>query len=381
MRILVMGARGFVGKNLVAQLYNIKDNKARWYTLPESIEAIYEYDFDSGCELLEHFCANCTIVVHVVEVNNPQPNELYRRTCIQSAKKMTELLKKYNNFCPIITGQVSKSSELSETERILLQFAKEYNCRYVDYRFHEMFGKWCEPNTFSEVSTACYIVANNRPVHFKDSSTKLTLNYIDDVVDELIETLADRPHMKDGFGFVPFSYQHSLKEVVDLLEVMDEDRTTLKVPNVSDSFIKALYSTYLSYLPDEKVSYDLEMKKDIRGSFTEFIKTSNHGQVSVNVSKPGIIKGQHWHNNRVEKFLVVSGRGLLQQRKVGRDKNGQLYPVYNSYVSSDKMEVVEVRPGFTHNLVNLSDTEDLVTIIWGNDCFDPNHPDTYSENV
>lgn len=381
MRILIIGARGFVGKNLVAQLYNIKDNKARWYALPEPIEAIYSYDLDSGNDLLEQYCKDCTYVINVMEANNSRPDEQYNAACIQTTKSLVEMLTKHNNHCPIVTGCVSRSKELSVAEQILKQFANATGARLVCYRFNEMFGKWCEPNTFSEVCTEIYNVANNKPVQTGNTSTILELNFIDDVVDELIESLSGREHISDGFAYVPNSYRYTLWEIVVHLLNFEKERTALKVPRVSDTFIKALYSTYLSYLPDEKVSYDLDMKTDNRGSFTEFLRTNNHGQVSVNVSKPGMVKGQHWHNNRVEKFVVVSGYALLQQRRIGLDENGQPYPVLDSYVSSDKMEVIEVRPGFTHNLINLSETENLVTIIWGNDQFDPSHADTYTEIV
>lgn len=381
MKILVLGTKEYIGRNLVAQLYNIKDNKARWYLLSEPIEAIYEYNVGSVIEQLDEFCSDCTFVINLAEVHNPQSSEPQQEANQSITKDLVEALRKHQNKSTIITGLVSNSCELSETEQSLLQYTKEVGSKFLAYRFKEVFGKWCKPNTFSEVSTVCYNVANN--IHVQDSEPFIyqTLNFIDDVVDELIEALAGRYHKENGFGIVPVSYHYTLKEIVTTLFVLDAERTSLKVPRVSDSFVKALYSTYLSYLPDAKVSYELDMKKDYRGSFTEFLRTNNHGQISVNVSKPGITKGQHWHNNRVEKFLVVSGRALLQQREVGRDENGNLYPVSESYVSSDKMEVVEVRPGFTHNLINLSDTEDLVTIIWGNDCFDPYRPDTYSEKV
>ncbi len=376
-----MGAKGFVGKNLVAQLYNIKDNKARWYSLPEHIESIYECDIDTGPDALEAYCSDCSVVLFLDGSNDSKQGDQKEIVSLLMAKAMVKALKEHNKVSTIISGSVSRSKDLSDTEEVLHQYADDVGVKFFAYRFHKLFGKWCEPNTVSEVSTVCFNVANNVPFQIEDPGKVLCLNYIDDVVDELIDSIAGREHTMNGFGLVPTCYRYTLGEVEKLLQELDTARTSLKVPRVSDNFIKALYSTYLSYLPAEKVSYHLEMKKDDRGSFTEFIKTNNHGQISVNVSKPGITKGQHWHNNRVEKFLVVSGRGLLQQRKVGRDEKGQLYPVYESYVSSERMEVVEVRPGFTHNLINLSDTEDLVTIIWGNDCFDPNHPDTYSENV
>lgn len=381
MKILVLGAQGVVGKNLVAQLYNIKDNKARWYSLPEPIEAIYEYDFSKGKELLDMFCADCSFVFNLIGANNPQIEVQDMQEYVNIIKDLVDALKRHDNNSTVVTGRISEDNEISEEENILFQASKERGTKFLIYRFNEIFGKWSEPNNFSEVSKACYNVANNIPIEDKDFLKLHKLNYIDDVVDEMIDVLSEREHAKDGLGTVPTSYQYTLGEIVEMLQELDAERTGLKVPRVNDSFIKALYSTYLSYLPDEKVSYELEMKEDFRGSFTEFIRTNNHGQISVNISKPGITKGQHWHNNRVEKFLVVSGHGLLQQRKVGRDENGNLYPISESYLSNDKMEVVEVRPGYTHNLINLSDTENLVTIIWGNDCFDSNRPDTYSENV
>lgn len=381
MKILVLGAQGVVGKNLVAQLYNIKDNKARWYSLPEPIEAIYEYDLGKGKEILDIFCSDCSFVFNLVGANNPRIEVQDKQEYVNIAEDLVGALKRHGNNSTVVTGRISEDKELSEEENLLLQASKERGAKFLIYRFNEIFGKWSESNNFSEVSGVCYNVANNIPVQGIDCSKLHTLNYIDDVVDEMIDVLSEREHTKDGFGVVPATYQYTLGEVVKIVQELDAERTALKVPRVNDSFIKALYSTYLSYLPDEKVSYELEMKKDYRGSFTEFIRTNNHGQISVNVSKPGITKGQHWHNNRVEKFLVVSGHGLLQQRRIGLNEKGNPFPVSNSYVSSDKMEVVEVRPGFTHNLINLSDTDDLVTIIWGNDCFDPNRPDTYSENV
>ena len=381
MKILVLGARGFVGKNLVAQLYNIKDNKARWYLLSEPIEAIYEYDFDTDKGKLDEFCTDCSFVFNLAEVYNQRSDKSQQDVNTMISKELVGALRKHNNTSTIITGLVSNSCELSETEQSLLQYTKATGSQFLAYRFKEIFGKWCEPNTFSDVSTACYNVANDIPIQDAEPSNFRTLNFIDDVVDEMIEVLAGRYHKENGFGIVPVAYHYSLTEIVKTLFVLDAERTALRVPRVSDSFVKALYSTYLSYLPDSKVSYELDMKKDYRGSFTEFLRTNNHGQISVNVSKPSITKGQHWHNNRVEKFLVVSGHGLLQQRRIGTDENGNLYPISESYVSNEKMEVVEVRPGFTHNLINLSDTEDLVTIIWGNDCFDPYRPDTYSEKV
>lgn len=388
MKILVTGAKGFVGKNLCAQLNNIKDNRARWYNLPEPIEAVYEYDINSTPEQLEKWCKDCSFVFNLAGINRPKELKEYMKGNFDFATILLNKLKKNQNRCPVMLSSSSQAAfdnpygvSKKAGEELFFQYAKETGSKVYIYRFPNIFGKWCRPDYNSVVATFCHNISNGLPIHINDPDVMLNLVYIDDVVDELINCLSGNEYREGRFCYVPNVNKVRLGDIVELLYSYDAGRSTLQVPYVSDSFKKNLYSTFVSYLPKDKISYPLEMKYDLRGSFTEFIRTENHGQISINISKPKTTKGQHWHNNSVERFLVVSGKGLIQLRKVGVDENGIKYPVINYHVDGSKLCVIEMIPGYTHNLINLSDTEDLVTIIWGNACFDPNRPDTYFDSV
>ena len=388
MKILVTGAKGFVGKNLCSQLHNIKDQKARWYKLPEPIDAIYEYDLDSTRQQLDDWCKECDFVFNLAGVNRPKDQKEFMEANFCFASTLLDTLRKYGNKCPVMISSSSQAAlnnpygqSKKAGEELIFQYSKETGAKVLVYRFPNLFGKWCKPNYNSVVATFCDNIANGRPIQVNDPSTMLNLAYIDDVVDQLIAALSGDEYKEGKYCYIPNIYKVRLGDVADLLHSFDKGRYDLQIPCVSDGFRKALYSTFVSYLPKEKIAYPLEMKKDDRGSFSEFIRTENHGQVSINISKPGITKGQHWHHNLVERFLVVSGHGLIQLRKEGVDENGQPFPVLNYEVSGEKLEVVEMIAGYTHNLINLSDTEDMVTVIWANGCFDPNRPDTYFDPV
>ena len=388
MKILVTGAKGFVGKNLCSQLYNIKDQKARWYKLPESIEEIYEYDIDSTKEELDSWCKDCDFVFNLAGVNRPKDQKEFMEGNFGFASTLLDTLKKYHNTCPVMISSSSQAAldnpygqSKKAGEELMFQYSKETGAKVLVYRFPNLFGKWCKPNYNSVVATFCHNIANDLPIQVNDPDVELNLAYIDDVVDELIDAL-DGKESRDGkYCFVPKIYKARLGNIADLLYSFDKGRDRLQIPSINDPFHKALYSTYTSYLPNRKISYPLGMNIDNRGSFTEFIRTDGQGQISINISKPGITKGEHWHNNFVERFLVVSGRGLIQLRKEGVDENGNKYPIINFEVSAKKLEVVETIAGYTHNLINLSDTEDLVTVIWASACFNPNRPDTYYDTV
>ena len=388
MKILVTGAKGFVGKNLCSQLNNIKDNKARWYNLPEPIEAVYEYDIDSSPEQLEEWCKECTFVFNLAGINRPKNPEEFMKGNYGFATTLLNTLKKFGNTCPVMLSSSSQAAldnpygvSKKAGEDVIFQYGQETGAKVLVYRFPNLFGKWCRPNYNSVVATFCHNIANGIPIHVNDPSVMLNMVYIDDVVDSLIGCLAGREYKEGKYCYVPNVHKVRLGDIADLIYSFEKGRYDLQIPCVSDSFRKALYSTYVSYLPENKISYPLEMKCDDRGSFSEFIRTENHGQVSINISKPGITKGQHWHHNLVERFLVVSGHGLIQLRKEGLDENGKPYPVLNYEVSGEKLEVVEMIAGYTHNLINLSNTENMVTVIWANGCFDPSRPDTYFDPV
>lgn len=373
MNILIIDANSFVGENFCSQLENIANKKARWYkvnpgfTVWKCEQGIKEGELDLYCEKADF------VFILTGQVDS-----------ILSA------LKRYNNTCPVMFASssqaafdTSEGATLRNQEEQLFNYADKTGAKVLIYRFPEIFGKWNKTKSDKSVSRLCYDVANSIPRTIDNQDEIVSLVYIDDVVDELIGALTGDEFREGKYCYVPHVHKIRLGDIADLLYSFDEGRPSpnLQIPYVSDSFRKALYSTYTSYLPKEKISYPLEMKKDDRGSFTEFIHTENHGQVSINISKPGITKGQHWHHNLVERFLVVSGHGLIQLRKEGVDENGNKYPVLNYEVSGDKLEVVEMIAGYTHNLINLSDTEDMVTVIWANACFDPNRPDTYFDPV
>lgn len=381
MKILVTGAKGFVGRNLIAQLHNIQAGKAKNYKLGEDIQ-VYEYDIDSDPLELDLYCKNADFVFNLAGVNRPKETSEFMEGNFGFASTLLDTLKKHNNKCPVMISssiQALLDNPYGESKRagedLLFRYAEETGAKVLVYRFPNVFGKWCRPNYNSAVATFCNNIANDLAIQVNDPSVRMNLVYIDDVVDELIAALTNDEQREGDFCVVPTVHQITLGEIVDLLHAFKEMPQTLSVPLLSDPFAKKLYSTYLSYLPKEKFSYPLKMNCDQRGSFTEIIRTADRGQFSANISKPGITKGQHWHHTKNEKFVVVSGRGLIQLRKIGSTE------IINFEVRGEKIEVVEMIPGYTHNIINLSDTEDLVTFMWCNELFDPNRPDTYFEEV
>ena len=419
MKILVTGAKGFVGKNLCAQLNNIKDGKAKCYGNVQ-IEAVYEYDLDSTPEQLDAWCKDCGFVFNLAGVNRPQNQEEFMQGNFGFASTLLDTLKKHGNKCPVmlsssqqasLTGRFGNSEygrSKKAGEDLFLDYSKETGAKVLVYRFPNLFGKWCRPNYNSAVATFCNAFANDLPYTVNDPSVELELLYIDDLVDEMIACLKGEEHRCEfnglevipapyppigenaegvehspsgGLGpgrycYVPTTHKVTLGEIVKLLQRFSEQPKTLMIPEIpSNSFAKKLYSTYLSYLPKEKVAFPVKMNVDDRGSFTELVHTLNCGQVSINISKPGITKGQHWHNTKWEFFIVVSGHGLIQERKVGTDE------IIEFEVSGDNIQCVHMLPGYTHNIINLSATENLVTVMYCNEIFDPNKPDTYFEKV
>lgn len=387
MNILVTGAKGFVGKNLCSQLENIANKKARWYKVNPDI-TLFKYDIDSTPEELDEYCQKADFVFNLAGVNRPKEQDEFMKGNFGFASLLLDTLKKHHNTCPVMISSSSQAAldnpygrSKKAGEELMFEYSKETGAKVLVYRFPNLFGKWCRPNYNSVVATFCNNIANGLPIQVNDPSVMLNLVYIDDVVDQLIGCLTGDEYMEGKYCYIPHVYKVRLGDIADLLYSFDKGRYSLQIPCVSDSFRKALYSTYVSYLPQDKIAYPLEMKCDERGSFSEFIRTENHGQVSINISKPGITKGQHWHHNLVERFLVVSGHGLIQLRKEGVDDNENPYPILNYEVSGDKLQVVEMIAGYTHNLINLSETENMVTVIWANGCFDPNRPDTYFDPV
>ena len=398
MKILITGAKGFVGKNLSCALQNIIDGKDK--THPDlSIEQLYLYDIDSTEELLDEACANADFVFNLAGVNRPQDPEEFMKGNFGFASKLLDTLKKHHNSCPVMVSSSIQATCIGRYdsdygrskkagEELVFDYAKETGAKVLVYRFPNLFGKWCRPNYNSAVATFCNNIANDLPIQVNDPSVELELLYIDDLVDEMMLALEGKEHhcefdgiktviSDDGkFCAAPITHKVTLGEIVRLLELFKNQPATLTMPEIPyNSFAKKLYSTYLSYLPKEKVSFPLKMNVDARGSFTELLRTEKCGQFSVNISKPGITKGQHWHNTKWEFFIVVSGHGLIQERKIGSDE------VLNFEVSGDKIEAIHMLPGYTHNIINLSNTEDLVTLMWANECFDPKKPDTFFEVV
>lgn len=382
MKILVTGAKGFVGKNLVESLKNIKDGKDR--TRPNLlIDAIYEFDRDTDVDLLDEYCSKCDFVFNLAGVNRPKDNSEFMEGNFGFASTLLDTLKKYNNKCPVMLSSSIQAkldndygkSKL-EGEKLFFNYAKENNCKVLVYRFPNLFGKWCRPNYNSVIATWCYNIANDLEIKVNDPNVELELCYIDDVVCEMLDGLEGKEHIVNEYCYVPVTHKVKLEEIVDWLTLFKNQPNTLIIPEIgNNSFGKKLYSTYLSYLPKEKVKFELKMNVDDRGSFTELLKTNNCGQFSVNISKPGITKGQHWHNSKWEFFMVVKGHALIQERKIGTDE------IIEFDVSGDKIEAVHMLPGYTHNIINLSNSEDLVTVMWANELFDSNHPDTFFEEV
>lgn len=399
MKILVTGSAGFVGKNLVASLKNIAENKDR--TRPNIlIDEIFEFDIDTDKALLREYCKQADFIFNIAGVNRPKDPEEFAKGNFGFVSDLLSYLKEFNNTCPIMisssiqatlcgryAGSPYGQSKL-DGENAVFDYAKETGAKVLVYRFPNLFGKWCRPNYNSAVATFCNNIANDLPIQVNDRSTQLELLYIDDLVREMLDALEGNEHRcefdevravetENGkFCFVPTTHYVTLGEIVDLLESFKNQPSSLLMPEIPDySFEKKLYSTYLSYLPKEKTIFDLKMNVDERGSFTELLKTEKCGQISVNISKPGITKGQHWHHTKWEFFIVVSGHGLIQERKIGSDE------VIEFEVTGEKIQAIHMLPGYTHNIINLSETEDLVTVMWANESFDPNRPDTFFEKV
>ena len=399
MNILITGAAGFVGKNLTAALQAIKDGKDKTHPGLE-IGELYLYDIDSPAALLEEACKKAEFVFNLAGVNRPQNQEEFMQGNFGFASTLLDTLKKHNNTCPVMLsssiqatlvgryadGEYGKSKKAGE--ELFFDYAKETGAKVLVYRFPNLFGKWCRPNYNSAVATFCNNIANDLAITVNDPAVELELLYIDDLVDEMIAALKGKEHhcefdgvatvlQDDGrYCVAPVTHHVTLGEIVALLEQFKAQPETLMMPEIPyNSFAKKLYSTFLSYLPKEKVRFPLKMNVDARGSFTELLRMQNCGQFSVNISKPGITKGQHWHHTKWEFFIVVSGKGLIQMRKIGSDE------VLNFEVSGEKIEAVHMLPGYTHNIINLSDTQDLVTVMWANELFDPAKPDTFFEVV
>lgn len=399
MRVLITGAAGFVGKNLKAALQNLRDGKDR--THPKlTIEELYLYDIGTDTEVLQKGCQNADFVFHVAGVNRPKDPAEYMQGNFGFSSKLIDLLQRYNNPCPVVLfssmqaslcGRFSDSAygkSKQEGEKLFFSHGEKTGAPVYVYRFPNLFGKWCRPNYNSAVATFCNNYANDLPIKVNDPATELELLYIDDLIEEMFCAMEGRPHRcafdgletifcPDGkYCAAPLTYHVTLGRIVELLDSFRKQPQTLFMPKIpAGSFEKKLYSTYLSYLPKEKAAFALKMNEDARGSFTELLKTADCGQFSVNISKPGIIKGQHWHHTKWEFFIVVAGHGLIQQRRIGSDE------VLNFEVNGEKIEAVHMLPGYTHNIINLSEKENLVTLMWANECFDPEHPDTFFEAV
>ena len=399
MKILITGAKGFVGRNLVCNLRNIMEGKNR--TRPDiAIDAIFEYDIDTDPARLDEYCAQADFVFNLAGVNRPKENSEFMAGNFGFASTLLDTLKKHRNTCPVMLsssiqatligryGQSDYGKSKLAGEELFFHYAQDTGAKVLVYRFPNLFGKWCRPNYNSAVATFCNNIANDLPITVNDRATELELLYIDDLVEEMLDALEGREHRCNYDGLNPIyvedgrycaalvTHKVTLGEIVDLLESFKAQPKTLMMPQIpTGSFAKKLYSTYLSYLPKEAVSFPLKMNVDDRGSFTELLRTASCGQFSVNISKPGITKGQHWHNTKWEFFIVVSGHGLIQERKIGSDE------VIEFEVSGEKIEAIHMLPGYTHNIINLSDTQDLVTVMWANEPFDPDHPDTFFEKV
>lgn len=397
MNILITGAKGFVGRNLVENLKNIRDGKNRATGL--FIGEIYEYDIDTDPALLDTFCQKANFVFNLAGVNRPHNQEEFMQGNFGFASTLLDTLKRYGNACPVMLSSSIQAtligrydSEYGRSKRageeLFFDYAQETGAKVLVYRFPNLFGKWCRPNYNSAVATFCHNIAHDLPITVSDPAVQLELLYIDDLVDEMLCALSGQEHRCEFDGVetllrgdgrycaVPVTHKVTLGEIVDLLNSFKNQPKTLVMPEIpNNSFAQKLYSTYLSYLPKEAVCFPLKMNVDDRGSFTELLRTANCGQFSVNISKPGITKGQHWHNTKWEFFIVVSGQALIQQRKIGTDE------VLEFRVSGEKIEAVHMLPGYTHNIINLSETDDLVTLMWANEQFDPVRPDTFFEKV
>ena len=399
MKILVTGAKGFVGQNLVANLKNIQQGKNR--TRPAlQIDEIYEYDITSTQQELDTYCAQADFVFNLAGVNRPKDQSEFMQGNFGFASTLLDTLKKHGNTCPVMLassiqatligryGESDYGKSKLAGEELFFAYARETGAQVLVYRFPNLFGKWCRPNYNSVIATFCNNIANDLPIQVNDPNVELELLYIDDLVEEMLDALEGKAHRcnydglaaqaaADGrYCYAPTTHKVTLGEIVELLDLFKTQPQSLVMPEIPyNSFAKKLYSTYLSYLPEEKTIFDLKMNQDERGSFTELLKTLSCGQFSVNISKPGITKGEHWHNSKWEFFIVVAGHGLIQERRIGSDE------VREYEVSGDKIQAVQMLPGYTHNIINLSQTENLVTVMWANEQFDPQHPDTFGEKV
>ena len=399
MKILVTGAKGFVGQNLVANLKNIQQGKNR--TRPAlQIDEIYEYDITSTPQELETYCAQADFVFNLAGVNRPKNQSEFMQGNFGFASTLLDTLKKHGNTCPVMLassiqatligryGESNYGKSKLAGEELFFDYAVETGAQVLVYRFPNLFGKWCRPNYNSVIATFCNNIANDLPIQVNDANVELELLYIDDLVEEMLDALEGKAHRcnydglaaqaaEDGrYCYAPTTHKVTLGEIVELLDLFKAQPQSLVMPEIPyNSFAKKLYSTYLSYLPAEKTIFDLKMNQDERGSFTELLKTLNCGQFSVNISKPGITKGEHWHNSKWEFFIVVAGHGLIQERRIASDE------IREYEVSGDKIQAVQMLPGYTHNIINLSQTENLVTVMWANEQFDPQHPDTFGEKV
>ena len=395
MKILVTGAKGFVGKNLCAQLNNIHEGKNKSYG-DLTISEVFEYDIDSTLEQLDSYCQSCDFVFNLAGVNRPQNQEEFMLGNFGFASTLLDMLKKYKNACPVMISSSIQAtlagrfgnSEYGKSkkagEELMFEYAQETGAKVLVYRFPNLFGKWCRPNYNSAIATFCHNIANDLPIQVNDRSVEMELLYIDDLVDEMIHAIHGNEHRCEFEGvetipteagrycYCPITHKTTLGEIVDWIYAFAEQPKTLTIPEIPEnSLTKKLYSTYLSYLPKEKVAFPLKMNIDQRGSFTELVHTLNCGQVSINISKPGITKGQHWHNTKWEFFIVVSGHGLIQQRRIDSEE------VIEFEVSGENIQCIHMLPGYTHNIINLSDTQDLVTVMYCNEIFNPNKPDTF----
>ncbi len=371
MKVLVTGANGFIGKNLITEL------KRR-----EEI-TVLPFDIDTPAELLDEYCRDCEFVYNLAGINRPENVEEFMEGNFGFASTLVDTLKKHDNKCPVMNSssiQAALENPYGQSKKagedMLFAYGKESGAPIYIYRFPNVFGKWCRPNYNSAVATFCHNIAHDLPIQVNNRNTVMRLVYIDDVVEELLQALSGQPHRdENGYCYVPTEYETTLDEIVDLLYSFKASRENLMVPDMTEgSFSKKLYSTYLSYLPENGFSYSVKMNVDARGSFTEILKSVSCGQVSINISRPGITRGNHWHHTKNEKFVVVSGEGLIQFRKIGTDE------IIEYHVSGDKLEVVDIPTGYTHNIINVGDT-DMVTLMWCNECFDPNRPDTIYEPV
>ena len=383
MKILVTGARGFVGRNLVSQLRNIRDGKIKNHVLSGTDLEILEYDVDTDPSLLDDYCRQADFVFNLAGVNRPKDQAEFMKGNFGFASTLLDTLKKHGNACPVMISsstQAALDNPYGESKRageeLMFGYARRTGAKVLVYRFPNVFGKWCRPNYNSAVATFCHNIAHGLPIQVNDPNVVMHLVYIDDVVEELIGALGGQEHRQGDYCEVPVVHTVTLGRIVELLYSFKESRNTLGVPDQGDAFAKKLYSTYLSYLPEDAFGYPLKMNVDARGSFTEIIRTPDRGQFSVNISKPRITKGNHWHHTKNEKFLVVSGKGVIRFRDMN-DPDGK---VLEYFVSGDKLEVIDIPTGYTHNIENLGDT-DMVTFMWCNECFDPERPDTYFEEV